>query len=207
MDGGAVKWLQARIWSRRSRDVPPDGLVEAIALAGPADTEAAVESSYDAGGQAGTRALRVATWNMDHWTRTVSQRERAWSKLGELGVDVALLQEMVSPASVPRDHVVYRPNGYSRGWGSAVVALERDIGIQELDVVGRRYGRQLFPMLGSLPGAVMVARAIVPEFGSLTFVSVYGAIETYSQTTMFRVVADLIPLFDAPEGEHVVLGG
>lgn len=152
--------------------------------------------------------LRVATWNMDHWKRTVAVREAAWGKLQELGVDVALLQETVPPRSMARDRVVYRPIGGTRGWGSGVVAPGRQgIAVEELDVVRTRYGPRLFSMLGSFPGAVVVARAAVPGLGSVTFVSVYGMIDVYAQTTMFRIVADLIPLFDSPEGQHVVLGG
>lgn len=121
---------------------------------------------------------------------------------------MALLQETVPPAAMRRDHLVYRPLARARAWGSAVVALGDGIDVQEIDAVRTRYSTQLFSMLGSVPGAVMVARAAVPEFGSVTFVSVYGVMEhVYSQTTMLRIVADLIPLFDSPEGEHVVLGG
>ncbi|MFP4074646.1 MAG: hypothetical protein ACLFVZ_11480 [Actinomycetota bacterium] len=29
----------------------------------------------------------------------------------------------------------------------------------------------------------------------------------YAQTTMLRIVADLIPLFDSPKGEHGIVGG
>jgi len=102
-----------------------------------------------------------------------------------------------------RDHLVYRPLARARAWGSAVVALGDGIDVQEIDAVRTRYSTQLFSMLGSVPGAVMVARAAVPEFGSVTFVSVYGVMEhVYSQTTMLRIVADLIPLFDSPEGEQ-----
>ena len=62
-------------------------------------------------------------------------------------------------------------------------------------------------MLGTYPGATIVARVGFPAVGSITFVSVYGLIDVYAQTTMLRVVADLIPLFDLSEGERVVLGG
>ncbi|HZT06042.1 MAG TPA: endonuclease/exonuclease/phosphatase family protein [Chloroflexota bacterium] len=153
------------------------------------------------------RLLRVATWNMDHWKRTVSAREAGWVKLTELAIDIALLQETVPPRSIARDRVVYRPIGGRRGWGSAVVAVCPNYAVDEIDVVRTRYSPQLFSMLGSVPGAVVVARTTVPDFGSVAFVSVYGMIEVYAQTTMFRIVADLIPLFDSPEGQHVVLGG
>jgi len=54
---------------------------------------------------------------------------------------------------------------------------------------------------------MIVARVDVPEVGPITCVSVYGLINVYAQTTMLRIIADLIPLFDSPDGERVVLGG
>jgi hypothetical protein len=84
-----------------------------------------------------------------------------------------------------------RRNGHRRDWGSANQVL--------FDT--------LFPMLGTYPGATIVARITVPGVGPITCVSVYGLINVYAQTTMFRIVADLIPLFDSPDGERVILGG
>lgn len=151
--------------------------------------------------------LRVATWNLDHWKRTPQVRQQAWEKLRELGCDVVLLQEAVPPETMGRGCIAYRTIGDSRSWGSAVVALKAGMEVRELDVVRTRYDRRLFPMLGTFPGAVIVAQSDVPALGTVTFVSVYGLMNVYAQTSMFRIVADLIPLFDSPEGEHVVLGG
>ena len=65
-----------------------------------------------------------------------------------------------------------------------------------------------FSMLASLPGSVIVARIDVPEIGPITCVSVYGVMDDgYAQTRMFRVIADLIPLFDSDDGRRVILGG
>ena len=55
-------------------------------------------------------------------------------------------------------------------------------------------------MLGTYPGATIVARVGIPAVGSITCISVYGLIDVYAQTTMLRIIADLIPLFDSPEG-------
>ena len=41
----------------------------------------------------------------------------------------------------------------------------------------------------------------------LTFVSVYAVTDVYAQTTLLRIVADLIPLFDSAHGTRVILGG
>ena len=151
--------------------------------------------------------LRVATWNMDHWKRSAQLRERAWTMLRDLRCDVVLAQETVPPRDLARERAIYRPIGSTRAWGSAVLAPGGALDLREVDAVRSRYGGGLFPMLGTFPGAVIVARGEVPDVGAITFVSVYGLMNTYSQTSMLRIIADLIPLFDSPEGEHVVLGG
>ena len=155
------------------------------------------------------RSFSIGTWNMDHWKRTLQQRQDAWGYLQtESNADVMLLQESVAPSDIPRNRFVYREIAGRRPWGSSVVAFACDLETDEIDAVGTRYGTTRFSMLGSLPGSVIVARIHVPEIGPITCVSVYGAIEDlYAQTTMFRVIADLIPLFDSDDGRRVILGG
>jgi hypothetical protein len=102
---------------------------------------------------------------------------------------------------------VHRKIAGNRPWGSAVAIFSNELGIEEIGSVRTRYSSTLFSMLGTYPGAIIVARVGIPTVGSITCVSVYGLIDVYAQTTMLRIVADLIPLFDSPEGERVVLGG
>ena len=147
---------------------------------------------------------------MDHWKRTAQQRKDAWAYLNsKAGADIMLLQESVAPTGMPRTRYVHRELAGSRPWGSAVVACSdaEDIDLKEIDAVRTRYGATRFSMLGSIPGTVIVARADFPGIGPITCISVYGAINVYAQTTMFRIVADLIPLFDSSDGKRVVLGG
>jgi hypothetical protein len=106
-----------------------------------------------------------------------------------------------------RSKIVHRKIAGNRPWGSAVAVFNNEFGIEEIDSVRTRYSSTLFSMLGTYPGATIVARAGIPAVGSITCISVYGLIDVYAQTTMLRVIADLIPLFDSPEGERVVLGG
>ncbi len=155
------------------------------------------------------RNLSIGTWNMDHWKRTSQQRKDAWRYLQtERKADVMLLQESVAPSDIPRNRFVYREIAGRRPWGSSVVAFACDLETDEIDTVGTRYGPTRFNMLGSLPGSVIVARIHVPEVGPITCVSVYGAMDDgYAQTRMFRVIADLIPLFDSDDGRRVILGG
>ena len=156
------------------------------------------------------KKVSIGTWNMDHWKRTAQQRRDAWTYLGsKAGADIMLLQESVAPTGMPRTRYVHRELAGSRPWGSAVVACSDDenIELKEIDAVRTRYGATRFSMLGSTPGAVIVARANFPGIGPITCISVYGVINVYAQTTMFRIVADLIPLFDSSDGKRVVLGG
>lgn len=145
---------------------------------------------------------------MDHWRRTAQQRRDAWEYLrNDSRADVMLLQESIRPRDTPRSRIVHREIAGSRPWGSAVVGVTENVEVCEIDTVRTRYGATRFSMLGSQPGAVVVARVNFPYVGPITCVSVYGVINVYSQTTMFRVVADLIPLFDSLDGERVVFGG
>lgn len=154
------------------------------------------------------RTVAVGTWNMDHWRRTSQQRRHAWDYLrGASKADVMLLQESVPAPDMSRAHFVHRELAGTRPWGSAVVAFSDGAEIREIDTVRTRYASRRFSMLGSQPGAVIVAEVSLPGIGPITCVSVYGVINVYSQTTMFRVVADLIPLFDSSYGERVVIGG
>ncbi|MXY48293.1 MAG: hypothetical protein F4Y38_03225 [Gemmatimonadetes bacterium] len=156
------------------------------------------------------KTVSIGTWNMDHWKRTVQQRRDAWVYLdSKAGADIMLLQESGVPTGLPRTRYVHRELAGSRPWGSAVVAFSdaEDLELEEIDAVRSRYSSRRFSMLGSNPGTVIVARVDFPGIGPITCISVYGAINVYAQTTMFRIVADLIPLFDSSDGKRVVLGG
>ena len=145
---------------------------------------------------------------MDHWKRSVQQRRDAWEYLRTRAqADVMLLQECVPLQDMGPGRSVHRRIGGHRPWGSSVVALAEEAEAWEIDTVRTRYGRMQYSMLGHIPGAVIVARANLPGCGPITCVSVYCAMDLYAQTTMFRIVADLIPLFDSPDGARVVVGG
>src|SRR5690606_16568957 len=113
------------------------------------------------------------------------------------GADVMLLQESVIPTDMNRSRIVHREIGGNRRWGSSVVALSDDLQVEEIDTVCSRYAATRFTMLGTYPGAVIVARVSIPQIGTITCVSVYGVINVYAQTSMLRIIADLIPLFDS----------
>ena len=73
------------------------------------------------------RCLSIGTWNMDHWKRTLKQREGAWSYLQtKSNADVMLLQERIAPAEVPRSRFVHREIAGRRAWALSVVAFHRE---------------------------------------------------------------------------------
>ena len=52
-----------------------------------------------------------------------------------------------------------------------------------------------------------MARLTVPDIQPITLVSVHGVWDGPVVSTMYRVIADLVPLFDSPHGARVILGG
>jgi len=132
-------------------------------------------------------------------------REAAWARLRGMGVDVALLQETVPPRDFPAGSVIWREIGGWRRFGSAVATF--GLPLEEILSASSRYSGRSFPLLNTFPGSVVVARVRPPDVEPITVVSVYGVIDVYSQTTLLRVVADLVPLFDSLDGRRVVLGG
>jgi len=151
--------------------------------------------------------LSIGTWNMDHWKRTRLQREKAWEYLRiQSDTDVMLLQESVAPSGLNLEFV-HREIAGHRPWGSSVVAFTEGASVREIDAVRTRHGAKRFSMLGTRPGTVIVAQVDLPDIGPVTCVSIYGLIDVYARTTMFRIIADLIPLFDSRFGSRIVLGG
>ena len=154
------------------------------------------------------RTLRLATWNMNHWQTPPQRRAEAWSWLeNRSGLDVALLQETVPPATFGRDRVVYHEiAGRGRAWGSAVVALGEGIEVEEIWSVGGGSHYRYRPA-ATYPGSVAVARVYVPGIAPITAVSVYNLLDGSPAANLLRVTADLVPLLDSVDGDRVIVGG
>lgn len=155
--------------------------------------------------------LRLATWNLNHWRQPLlpsDTRHAAWEYLSTaLGAQVALVQEAVPPLDLGRDRVVYGEIAGHRDWGSAVVALDPAVSIEPLRSVRIPYSRRRFLLTNTYPGSVAIAQLTVPGIQPITLVSVYGVMDGSVVSTMLRVIADLVPLFDSPYGARVILGG
>jgi endonuclease/exonuclease/phosphatase family metal-dependent hydrolase len=155
--------------------------------------------------------LRLATWNLNHWRQPLlpsDTRRAAWEYLASgIAAQVALVQEAVPPADIGRDRAAYGELAGHRNWGSAVVALDPSISIEPLRSVRIPYSRRRFLLANTHPGSVAVAHITVPGIQPITLVSIYGVMDGSVVSTMLRVIADLVPLFDSPYGARVILGG
>lgn len=161
--------------------------------------------------EASTTPLRVATWNLNHWRQPllpVDTRRGAWAHLAEgIGAQVALVQEAVPPVGTTRERAVYGELAGHRNWGSAVVALDPAVTIEPIRSVRNPWSKRRSLLDAAHPGSTAVARVTVPGIQPITFVSVYGVFEGSALSSMHRIVADLLPLFDSPDGARVILGG
>jgi len=170
-----------------------------------------VESQDEAAPEAAGKALRLVTWNLNHWRQPLlptDTRRAAWEYLAQpVGAHVALVQEAVPPLDLVRDRAVYGELAGHRNWGSAIVALDRAVSIEPLRSVRIPYSRRRYLLTNTHPGSVAVARLSVPDIEPITLVSVYGVFDGPVVGTMLRVIADLLPLFDSPYGARVILGG
>jgi hypothetical protein len=156
------------------------------------------------------RLLRVVTWNLNHWrqpTLPTDTRHEAWRNLETMGAGVALLQEAVPPIDLPRDRVAYGEIAGHRNWGSVVVALDPHATLEPVRSVRIPWTRRRFLLANTHPGSVSVAELTLPGIQPITFVSIYGVMDGSSTSSMLRIAADLVPLFDSPRGARVILGG
>jgi hypothetical protein len=156
--------------------------------------------------------VKVVTWNMSHWEHR-GDPTATWSYLGSLAPDVALLQEAILTEDlganwrfcpqepwVIDEHRRWASGIATRQWALAPVGsvITRYSSSQEFAVIPDSYYR----------GALAVGEVEVPDFGRVAVVSTYALMKPlYAQTTLLRMIADLIPLFDSPRYDHYLLGG
>jgi len=149
--------------------------------------------------------FKVATWNMDYWKRTSSLKEEAWAYLESLDVDVALVQEAV-PLKEDATVVWQKIDQKKRPWGSGVFSNKWKL--TKVTKAKSKYYTKEFELLNTYPGCVAIASVDLPNDYPLTVISCYGLMNPYVQTTMFRIIADLIPLFDDVKlGKNIIFAG
>jgi exonuclease III len=154
-------------------------------------------------------AMRIVTWNMNHWQRSREARARAWEYMRhELGADVALVQEAVPPPEIEQVYKPIDPPGSD--WGSAVVALSPSVRLNPRPRRPLASPSSEGGLAESHPGVSAVADVIDTASGKTRFVaaSFYGAWEylpqdpanpkkkqeIYSASKSHRVLSDLTPL-------------
>jgi exonuclease III len=150
--------------------------------------------------------FKIATWNMNCWQQSKKPLyDAAWQYLDSLDNDITLIQEAVPPEDYP--YVVWNEiDRKSRPWGSGIVS--RKWRLQKITKArSAHYGEEV-DLLRTWRGAVAIAKVELPDQSPLTAISCYGLIdENYAQTTIYRIIADLIPLFDSKFGKRVIFAG
>jgi exonuclease III len=174
--------------------------------------------------------LTLATWNMDYWKRLhfggdPDHLTKAWRYALSLGADLLLVQEAVSPPTSVRTAAMEcipsadRPElwwiGRTRRWGSALVKLNPAIETAQIATIPLGAPRPREQLAISHPGTFVLAEIRVDGTEPLVVASVYGMMDgfnpeladSYSTTTVNRMLSDLTPLLDSKRGRRVVLGG
>ena len=154
------------------------------------------------------RPFRLVTWNLNHWRQPlvpVDTRADAWTRIDALGASAALVQEAVPPLTGDR-RSVYGEIGGHRHWGSAVVSLDPDIEIEQIRTVRMPFSRRHYVLDHGRDG-LSIARLSFPGIQPIVLVSVYALWDGPVVGNVLRSVANLLPLFDSPDGSRVILGG
>jgi endonuclease/exonuclease/phosphatase family metal-dependent hydrolase len=152
--------------------------------------------------------VSVATWNLHQgMDKRPANMEATWQYLErQIAPTVALVQEADGIPPTSGGSVAERAPTVR--YESAVVAYSGHA--EQLPPVKTRYGSALFDIKPRVPGNFAAARIVdLPSGESFVAVSLYGIMApVYAQAGILRAVADLIPLFDAPEfNRRIVLGG
>ncbi len=153
--------------------------------------------------------VSVATWNLHQAIdRRAENMRRTWRYLEEqLAPTIALVQEAAAVPKTPGGHVASRAE--SVRYETAVLGYGAKV--EPVPGVVTRYSRRhTFPIEARVPGTFAAARLVDPPEGvPFVAISMYGLMSpVYAQTAILRALADLIPLFDAPDtSRRVVLGG
>ena len=171
--------------------------------------DAEVQSVEEARVVPSTIPLQIATWNMNHWQRTIDQQAKGWDHLEHtLGVDVALLQETVPPPPPSTGNVML-----SGDWRLPAMGLRGRLHDgSRVEIDGSRTVRTpgsnfRFNLTTTNPGSVVVARLTVDGVQPITVVSIYNVIDVYAHPTLLRIIADLLPLFVSGDGARVIVAG
>jgi endonuclease/exonuclease/phosphatase family metal-dependent hydrolase len=154
-------------------------------------------------------SLRIVTWNTNNWKQSEEQRAQPLSYLMKtVHPDIALLQEVLAPLpQVGCMRYQVGDLGPDQGWRSQVFRAAGWM-TEVTTVKSPRMSREM-PLMRSYPGCVAISHTLPADDSLLTAISVDAVFDGgTAQTTMLRILADLIPLFEtAPLNHYMVLGG
>ena len=144
--------------------------------------------------------LKLASWNMAHWSHA-KHGEEAWQFFtGELDSEILLFQEAFPTDSViDSGQCLWRPIGGSRNWGSGIYSGKYHV---------RRY-----PVDSNFAGAVEVAEVDISDDFKPIVISLYGLLEkilntSYAIPNLHRIFSDLTGILEGGDTKHrVILGG
>ena len=144
--------------------------------------------------------IKIATWNMAHWSHKRFS-EDSWNYfLHELGCDVLFFQESFPDLSIlQNERLVWNEIGNSRPWGSGVYSQEFKI--------------REFSFKTDFFGAVTAAEITINEDLTIIAISLYGLMEkisnvTYAIPNLHRIFSDLTGILESAKTKHrVVIGG
>jgi endonuclease/exonuclease/phosphatase family metal-dependent hydrolase len=151
----------------------------------------------------------VATWNLHQGMDRRAANIAATRDFLETAVrpTVALLQEAVAPR--PDDDQCRWERADGRLFGTAVVASAGRL--ESIPTFSSRHSKKhRFSISSTVPGAFVAQLVVdVPGVAPFITISAYGLMNPiYAQSSMLRMVADLVPLFDAPGlRDRIILGG
>ncbi len=153
--------------------------------------------------------ISVATWNLHHGVDHRPERMAGtWGFLREvITPTVALIQEADGVPETDGDAVI-SPSGHPRRrFETAVVGYTGRV--QHISEATSRYAKtRPVPIGPTTPLTHAAALVTPPDADPFAAVSLYGIIDPYSQASVLRALADLMPLLDDPVlGRRLVIGG
>jgi len=144
--------------------------------------------------------IKLATWNMAHWSHKKHSFE-AWNYfVNELDCDILLCQESFPDYKVlNKDSLVWDEIGGTRPWGSGVYS--------------KKYEIKPLQFNNSFTGAVTASEVSISEDFSLIVISLYGLFETinniiYATSNFHRILSDLTGILQSSKTKHrIIIGG
>jgi len=145
--------------------------------------------------------LKIVTWNMAYWSHKALLKE-SWEYLvNEIDADIYLFQEASPPEWLEnKPDFLWFEIGSKRNWGSGI--FTKGLSLRHVPIQT--------PYIGSL----VVGEVEIPDWGTLTVISLYGLLETigtvgYAITTLHRMLSDLTGILNGHVGgrRQIILGG